>query len=126
MVEENGPMVLVVEDEPGVRLFVEAVLARNGYEPLTAGSAAEAISLAGRHAGRIGMVISDVFLPDMSGQTLVERLREDSPGLPAVLMSGYPFGSHPVDDVELDLPIIGKPFTARDLLKHLRTSGPAA
>lgn len=121
MTQDIGQPILVVEDEPGVRHFVQAVLTRNGYAPLAAGSAAEALRLVGEHEGDIGMVISDVFLPDMNGRALVEHLRERQPSLPVVFISGFAR-----EDFEgLALPATGfveKPFRAQDLLEVMQVT----
>lgn len=109
--------VLVVEDEPGVRLFIQTVLARNGYAPLAAGSAAEALRVADEHRGRIGLVISDLMLPDMHGRKLVGILREGAPGLPAVFISGF---LREESEGRGSEGFVEKPFRAQELLEAAR------
>ena len=56
---------------------------------LTAATPAEAIRLAGEHAGDIHLLITDVVMPEMNGQELAERLIAMKPGLKCLFMSGY-------------------------------------
>jgi two-component system, cell cycle sensor histidine kinase and response regulator CckA len=66
--------ILLVEDEPMVRHLVRDVLRTSGYTVLEARHAEEALRLAGRHAGPIDLLVSDVVMPGMSGSALAESL----------------------------------------------------
>lgn len=121
----GGRAVLVVEDEPGVRLFIQTVLTRHGYAALGAGSAAEALRVAGEHRTGIDMVISDIQLPDMHGRKLVGLLREGAPELPALFISGCPGSDETGPGARRDR-FVAKPFRAQDLLLELRRVLPAA
>ncbi|TAK77769.1 MAG: response regulator [Dehalococcoidia bacterium] len=84
------PRILVVEDEPGVRSMLDAVLRASGYEPLLAedGQAAAERLAAGL---RVDAVLTDVRMPRMDGVSLVVRLRsqELTRALPVIAMSAY-------------------------------------
>ena len=82
-------VVLLVEDEPTVRVATLRALQHLGYTVMVAGGGAEALELVARHTGPLDLVISDVVMPEMDGPTLVARLREQHPGLKALLVSGY-------------------------------------
>ena len=80
--------VLVVEDEPGIRLALSRALGREGYAVLTAANGADALRLTAERR-EIDVVVTDLTMPHMTGKQLVARLEAERPGLPIVLMSGY-------------------------------------
>jgi CheY-like chemotaxis protein len=114
----TGERVLVVEDEDAVREIVGRILARNGYEVVSAATPSEALAMA-EHASSPRLVVTDVVMPEMSGVALAERLQERWPGVPVLLMSGYP-GDSRGRMVRPDLPMIRKPFGQAALLTRVR------
>jgi|SRR5579871_2898176 len=109
--------VLVVEDEDGVRNLMRSLLQRAGYTVLEAQNGEEALALCQRYRGAIHIVISDIVMPQMSGQELVARLVRLRPELKTLFMSGYTDGSV-AKHGELDpsTPFLQKPFTPGALL----------
>jgi PAS domain S-box-containing protein len=86
--EGHGQTVLVVEDDPSVRLLVRDVLEDLRYVPLEASNASEAIPIL--QSGRaIDLMVSDVGLPGMNGRQLAEVAREHRPNLPILFVTGY-------------------------------------
>ncbi|MFC4158941.1 PAS domain S-box protein [Chitinimonas lacunae] len=84
----RGEMVLVVEDDPAVRLLVVEVLSELGYGALEAADARAALSLLEGH-DKIDLLISDVGLPGMNGRQLAEIARQRRPGLKVLFITGY-------------------------------------
>ncbi|MBC8018141.1 MAG: response regulator, partial [Verrucomicrobia bacterium] len=80
---------LVVEDDPAVRYLVESVLKAFGYRVLMAENGEEAIELFHKHRQRIGLALIDVIMPKMNGKQLCEALRQQSPHLKVLFLSGY-------------------------------------
>ena len=82
------PAVLVVDDETPIRAFVSRVLQTAGYEVVIAGSGAEAIERFGdmRHCD---LVLTDLLMPNMTGDELVRRLRFDQPDLKVLYLTGF-------------------------------------
>jgi CheY-like chemotaxis protein len=78
--------VLAVEDEEGVRDFLRALLAREGYHVTLASGHDEALAFAAETP--FDLVVTDVNMPDGSGPDLVKALRRRQPYLPAVFISG--------------------------------------
>lgn len=84
-----GPSILVVDDQADVREYVSIALETYGYPVLKAAGGAEAISLFRRHADTVGLVLTDIVMPGMSGRELVMRLEQMRPGIRALFMSGH-------------------------------------
>jgi CheY-like chemotaxis protein len=81
--------VLVVEDEPDVRLVVVAFLEDIGYIVLEAGDGAAGLNIVNSTA-RIDLLVSDVGLPGgMNGRQLADAARQRRPGLKVLLITGY-------------------------------------
>ena len=117
-----GALVLVTEDEPGVRSFAAQVLRQAGYRVIEAGSGEEAIELAGE-PDPISLLLTDVVMPAMSGRTLAERMRALHPGIAVLYMSGY------TDDLVVRTGVmvdgrnfLQKPFTPENLLTRVRAT----
>ena len=86
---EAGVVVLLVEDEPAVRLVMADVLADNGYTVLEADTGAKALRQI-RSAARIDLLLSDVGLPGgMNGRQLADAAREHRPSLKVLFVTGY-------------------------------------
>ena len=86
---EAGVVVLLVEDEPAVRLVMADVLADNGYTVLEADTGAKALRQI-RSAARIDLLLSDVGLPGgMNGRQLADAAREYRPSLKVLFVTGY-------------------------------------
>ena len=110
----SDELVLVVEDDQGVRRVAARYLSALGYRPLEASSIAQCKRLLARHAD-VALVLSDIVLPGESGIDFRNEMRRRRPELPVILMSGHgnPRGDRSVrDDLE---DIFPKPFT-RDAL----------
>ncbi len=116
----SGRTVLVVDDEERVRALTARILASLECEVLTASGCDEAVEVAGRHAGRVDLLLTDVTLQGPSGFEIARRLREKDPSLAVVFMSGY------ADPMELPEALgragttyLPKPFTAIDLQRAI-------
>lgn len=121
--------VLLVEDEAGVRNVAASMLKALGYSVLVAAGPEEALEHCGKPDQPIDLVLSDVVMPGMSGPVLKTRIAEMRPGLPVLLMSGYPSdlmeeGSGEGSDAEF----IQKPFSLGGLsakIHRLMAPGPS-
>jgi two-component system KDP operon response regulator KdpE len=78
--------ILVVEDEPAMRVLIEEYFGILGYPVLTAADAASALEHTA--AESISLAFVDINLPDMSGVELIRRLREAGVECPLVVLSG--------------------------------------
>jgi two-component system, cell cycle sensor histidine kinase and response regulator CckA len=84
-----APTILLVEDEEGVRAVLHELLIGLGFAVLQAANGAEAVDLARGHAGVIDLVITDMVMPEMSGQELARNLAEVRPGVRILYMSAF-------------------------------------
>jgi two-component system, cell cycle sensor histidine kinase and response regulator CckA len=118
--------ILVVEDEPGVRRLVCDILQRAGHVVRSATDGVQALAVLDAEAALdpasrvapVSLVVSDVVMPEMGGIELCAALRERRPGLPVLLMSGYPASQ--AGELAPDVPFLTKPFTPTDLLAEVR------
>ena len=86
--EGDGQTVLLVEDDPSVRLLIREVLVELSYVALEAEEANEAIPILASDR-QIDLMISDVGLPGMNGRQLAEVARQHRPELPVLFVTGY-------------------------------------
>ncbi len=80
---------LVVDDEAPVRKVAAKMLERLGMQVVTACDGQEALDYFREHGPAVGLVITDLTMPRLGGEALVEAIREAGSDVPAILMSGY-------------------------------------
>jgi len=79
--------ILVVDDEENIRQTLRGVLADEGFEVLEAPDGRRALELLAHTAPSLAIV--DVWMPDVDGIELVERMRMQAPGVPIIVISGH-------------------------------------
>ncbi|OGU06879.1 MAG: hypothetical protein A2075_21865 [Geobacteraceae bacterium GWC2_58_44] len=115
--------VLLVEDEPTVRLMAQLMLEKIGYSVLVAASPQEALEKCRRSEGGIDCLLTDVIMPGMSGVDLSVAARAICPGIGIVYMSGYSsdlIAPHGV--LEPGVLFLQKPFDAATLAEKIQQS----
>ena len=113
--------VLVVEDEPLIRMTIEECLADEGFPVTAIGTSAEALALLRASPASYRAAILDIGLPDGRGDQLADALREIAAGLPIVLCTGYGMGEIRSRAFEQGrIVMISKPFLSEALLEALR------
>ena len=85
---QDGETVLIIEDDPAVRVLVSAVLSELGYAFVEAADANGALPIL-QSSQRIDLLISDVGLPGMNGRQLAEIGRQVRPDLRVLFITGY-------------------------------------
>ena len=108
--------ILLVEDEEAVRMFGTRALTNKGYTVLEASNGEAALDVINGTDATIDLIISDVVMPGMDGNTLVQLIRHELPDMKVILMSGYAEDVL-TDDNTLsdDIHFLPKPFTLSDL-----------
>jgi len=86
---EPAPVILVVEDEPGIRGLVRKILRREGYEVIEAANAEEAQTASSTYDAPIDLLLTDVMLPGLGGRALAESLTQQHPGIKVLYVSGF-------------------------------------
>lgn len=78
---------LVVDDEEGVRRFVDRALREAGYKTVTANGGVEALTAAA--SGTFDILVTDLMMPEMTGDELARRLRAQTPSLKVLYLTGF-------------------------------------
>lgn len=115
--------ILLVEDEPMILEVTRTMLQMQGYEVLAALSPAEALRVAEQRHADIGLLMTDVVMPEMNGRDLAGRLQAMLPGLKCLFMSGYTadvIAHHGVLGEEVHF--IQKPFTMEEVAAKVRVA----
>lgn len=114
-------LVLLVEDDDKVRDVVRKQLSALGCAVLEAESGHEAADMV-ENIPAIALVLSDIVMPGgMDGRALARFVRRFRPELPVVLMSGYADKALAGRE-DVDITVLGKPFTQEQLLEALRAA----
>ena len=111
-------VVLIVDDEPIVRDFVQFALARHGFRVLVATSGYEALEIARAFEGQIHLVLSDVKMPGMNGPQMIETIQRERPGTKFLVMTGKSSGEIPR---WLRPTTLEKPFPLKQLIQHVNS-----
>ncbi|HSJ26313.1 MAG TPA: ATP-binding protein [Longimicrobiales bacterium] len=112
--------VLLVEDDDSIRRLAERTLRKEGLNVIAAASGEEALSRARDEKG-IDVVVTDLMMPNMSGEELAERLSGSHPDARIVLMSGFTEEGLKADGrVSAQQRFLEKPFTQKDLVRTVR------
>jgi DNA-binding response OmpR family regulator len=110
--------VLVVEDERKLRDFVRSYLERAGFTVLSTGSGAEAIAMAAD--GAPDLVVLDLGLPDVAGETVARELRSTS-AVPILMLTAKSTEEDRIRGLELGADdYVTKPFSPRELVLRVQ------
>jgi CheY-like chemotaxis protein len=111
-----APMVLVVDDEPELRAVTARMLREGGYYVLEASSGPDALHQLLADASDTALLVTDAFMPEMSGEELAREVHSLRPGVGVLLMSGRAreAGAGRVDEV------LAMPFDEDQLLSAAR------
>lgn len=109
--------ILIVDDDENIRKVLTTILEDEGYIVESAGTAKKAIAKTGKKFYNLALI--DVRLPDMEGIELLTRMKDATPKMRKIIITGYPTLQNAVEAVNrgADAYII-KPF---DMKKTLRT-----
>ena len=115
MAARAGPRrVLVVEDDATHSKYLRRVVALNGHEVKCCQSGEDALAELGRSP--FSVLLADVYMPGMSGIELLERVREQYPGVSVVIMTGHGSIETAVQAMKLGAAdFLTKPFKAEEL-----------
>jgi two-component system OmpR family response regulator len=119
----NCGRVLVVDDDPNIRLLLTATLEFAGFEVQTAPDGATALELCA--ARTFNLFLIDYMLPGMDGLALARAIRGQHPELPIALITG---SAHLISEADLAAAgitrLFAKPFDLDELVAWIRTQLP--
>jgi two-component system cell cycle sensor histidine kinase/response regulator CckA len=112
----TGQTILIVDDDPLIRLTVETHVEALGYRALTAANVSDALRVYTENSQAIDVVLTDIMMPGLLGSDLGRILATRAPELAVIFMSAHPWNAlvqqgHLTEDALL----LSKPFDARDL-----------
>ena len=86
---EGGGVILVADDQEGVREVAKVMLKTVGFEAVTAKGGVEAVEIFRERHADFCIVLSDLSMPFMNGWETMAALRRIRPDIPVILSSGY-------------------------------------
>lgn len=105
--------ILVVEDNDSIRYVVTKMLSRLGYDVSSTDSGENGLSIFLRN--KFDIVISDYEMPGMDGVALAYSIKQHSPAIPFVIMTGGGKGYFISRNIGAVDQVISKPFTLEEL-----------
>ena len=121
-IPEGDPrqIILVVEDEDGVRRMAVEALRDLRYTVIHAAGGAQALRILDNHPG-VALLFTDVVMPEMSGRELADAARERHPNLRVLFTTGYTRNAIVHNGiVDADVQLLGKPYTLEQLARKVR------
>ncbi|MDQ7830812.1 MAG: CBS domain-containing protein [Desulfovibrionaceae bacterium] len=123
--DEADPLVLAVDDSPGIRDYLEQLFRDDGFRIVTVGDGQTALKAAGEMLPRC--IVMDLMMPGIEGSEAIRRLRENpaTENIPVVVLSAYPHRSQAGGDVALPKPVDEEQLlqTVRGLIRGGRIKG---
>ena len=111
--------ILLVDDDPDIRRYLQNVLERWGYQIQAAGNGAEALDLWKAPASHFDLLLTDVIMPGCpNGLELAERLRKEQPDLKVIHMRGY--NPDIAGKIQTQGHFLQKPFSTETLDRAVR------
>lgn len=110
--------ILIVDDDENIRKVLTAILEDEGYIVESAGTAKKAMERTRRKFYNLALI--DIRLPDMEGIELLAKMRDTTPKMRKIIITGYPTLQNAIEAVNrgADAYIL-KPFDMRDVLKTI-------
>ncbi len=114
-------LILVIDDEPGIRTVLNDILTDEDYQVITAEDGIEGLALLKEN--HVDLVILDVWLPQMGGIDVLKKIREEHPSLEVVMISGHANVDIAVKAVKLGaFDFIEKPLSLDKILTICRNA----
>ncbi|MEH2358026.1 PAS domain-containing hybrid sensor histidine kinase/response regulator [Nostoc sp.] len=117
----QGELILVVDDEVAITQIAKTTLEIHNYKVLTAQNGIEAIALYTEHKDEIRLVLIDMMMPSMGGETVISTLQTINPEVQIIAMSGLASSEALVQTTGVEIQgFLAKPFTAKQLLNFVQ------
>ncbi|MEH2206478.1 MAG: PAS domain S-box protein [Nostoc sp.] len=117
----QGEFILVVDDEVAIAQIAKTTLEIHNYKVLTAQNGIEAIALYTEHKDEIRLVLIDMMMPLMDGETVISTLQIINPQVQIIAMSGLVRTEALVQTRGIEIQgFLAKPFTPKQLLNFVQ------
>jgi len=114
--EMGKERILLVDDEPSIVRMITQMLTRSGYEVIGKTSSASALNVFKKAPEQFDLVISDLTMPEISGDQLVQAIKKIRPGMPIILCTGHSNCMDESEAKELGIEaFIIKPFSRKNI-----------
>lgn len=114
-------LVLIVDDERGMRDFLKILLEKEGHKVITANRGKKALEIL--ESKTVDLVVSDIRMPEISGIELLEIIKENTPELPVIMITAF---ASPDDAVMAmkngAFDYISKPFNVDEIINVIRSA----
>jgi CheY-like chemotaxis protein len=115
------PTILIVDDEPLIRMALSDFLQECGFKTLEAADAAEAVQMVNSYAVVLDLVMTDIRMPGtMDGFGLAQWIRQNRPQLPVILCSGDARKADAAEQLCAGEPFLAKPYDFKVLIAQIR------
>jgi two-component system response regulator AtoC len=115
---DSEARILIVDDDENIRKVLMAILEDKGYNMVAVGTAREAIKKTEKDCYNLALI--DIRLPDMEGIDLLTKIRETTPRMRKIIITGYPTLQNAVDAVNRGADAyIMKPFDVERVLSTI-------
>ncbi|WP_067728484.1 response regulator [Oceanobacillus damuensis] len=110
--------ILVVDDQPGIRLLLTDILTSEGYHVSLASTGKEALDKINKES--YDLIILDYKLPIVDGKEILEILEKEERDISVILMSGMAENiKQEIEKIKMVRRIIAKPFNIKDFCAHV-------
>jgi two-component system cell cycle response regulator CpdR len=117
----TGKSILVADDEPSVREFVERALTHGGFEVTAVPDGNAALEALGKK--KFDLLLTDIVMPDLDGIALSLKAAKDYPDMKIVMMSGYANQRQRAHNLDfLAHEVVSKPFTLDEIIKRVKAA----
>ena len=113
------PRILVVDDEPMVRALIARALTDEGFEVVAVANGQAALDAARGADVRFDLIITNSYMPGLTGPELISRVREDFPNLPILHVDDVTRRGR-IPQLPSDVSTIYKPFSIAGLRAAVR------
>jgi PAS domain S-box-containing protein len=114
---QGAGLILVADDEPGIRDLAKRVLERAGFEVILAGDGQEAIEQVRAHQAELRLLLLDLTMPRLGGDAALANIRAMGFTGPVIRWSGYVQNEASTD---LQAAFLRKPFSSEEMLAAVR------
>ncbi len=113
---EHQGTILVVDDEPTIRIVLAKLLTKRGFAVIEAENGNEALEMVERYANSLRMILLDLTMPQRDGLSTLQELRRQKNTTPVLIISGY-YSLELIPQLDsLKAQFLSKPFNAQSLM----------